>query len=382
MCLTVAGKKSGIKGYNNMRTLQSVSRPTEWQTFAGLVLLVVVAISLCANAASASNRIPRWATPLRVPAKPHPALSAHDVSLIISGPVSITSGSEMAVRVKLSNKGQKFFSIVDLVPPWVNFPGTWCWGPAPGQPSRVLRFVSGGFRGYYGGSARGGGAPSGGKYFVALPLYFSHIFDLSVPGKYKAQLAGKGMVSNVITFHVLPPKDRSSGPAIREFAAKLPRSISWGNVWHGVQIAACIKANPNADPIARVQTLFRCVGKHAASISLTGNPHIDFASRQMAGPFDSGIKAIDGKPAPLTAYGKLLANRSRKHLPTAQTYTLKPGVVYTYWRRLVLNREFDLSMYGPYRFSAQLHGTELKTAPVIIYIGVQSRFYAHWKMPK
>ncbi len=63
----------------------------------------------------------------------------------------------------------------------------------------------------------------------------SHIFDLSVLGKYEAQLAGMGMVSNVIKFQVLPPDDRPA--ALIRIAAcgicgsDIPRAFA-GKAYH------------------------------------------------------------------------------------------------------------------------------------------------------
>ncbi|MGC8541749.1 MAG: hypothetical protein ACP5QA_14130 [Phycisphaerae bacterium] len=318
-----------------------------------------------------------------IPSAPRRPKTARGGTLIISAPRTATADRRIDIGIMLINHGKQPIRTIRSRWSWMQFPQAWCWGSGR-VPARFLREVGQGFRGdqYVGGSFMLTSVPPGRRY-AFTPLNFSHIFDLSVPGKYKAQLAGMGMISNVIKFRVLPPNDKSNGPAIREFAAKLPAGFTWGNPRRGVQIGTYVKTNPGiADPIARVQILFRCAGKNAATISLVGNPHIDFAKRDMAGPFDTVIKAIEGNPVPLTAYGKLLANRHRKHPPAAKGYTLKPGVVYTYWRHLVLNREFDLSVYGPYRFSARLHGTGLESARTIIYVGVQSRFYTHFKMPE
>lgn len=244
----------------------------------------------------------------------------------------------------------------------------------------MLRFVRNGYRRVLVGSAVRINIGPGHSYALS-PIDFSHIFDLTTPGKYEAQLAGMGMISNVIKFRVLPPKDKPDGSAIEFFALKAPKQAAWGSPHNGVQMAAYIKNNPGiADPVAQVRILFRCAGKHAAAISLTGNPNVDFAQRDMIGPFHT-IKAIDGKPVPLTAYGKLLAGQHNQP-PPAKAYTLKPGMIYSYWRPLVLNREFDLSVYGPYQFSTTLHGATLETASDIIYVGVQARFYKHFKMPQ
>ncbi len=320
-----------------------------------------------------------WAAPY-VPTRPRRVRTAAGARLVITGPGSFVSGERGFVGVTVDNRGRKFIHIPGFVPTSTTFPGVWCWRRGPLLPVMMLRWERDGYRMPYGGSETFSGALPDHR-FSPPPINYSRIFDLSVPGKYEAQLAGKGMISNVIKFRVLPPKDKTSGPALLDFAAKLPKSLLWGKVWNGVQIAAYVENNPGiADPIAHVRMLLRCAGKHAATISLTGNPHIDFARRNMVGPFHT-VRTIDGKPVPLTAYGKLLASRHNQP-PPAKQYTLRPGIVYTYWRRLVLNREFDLSVYGPYRFSTRLDGTGLKTAPSIIYVGVQARFYKHVKIPE
>ncbi len=360
-----------------------------WTAIPAVFTLVVACSRLIGTApmnspAMAAGAVPNhwvgaWAAPQtpRVPRKP---VLFNGVRCTITGPREISSGKIMDVEITVINHSARPIGIPGQIQPWLVFPGTWCWGPNNILPAPLLRYVMDGYRAPEVGSRMASAAMPRESFRMPLPLSFSHIFDLSVPGKYQAQLAGMGVVSNVIKFRVLPPRDKPNGPAVREFPAKLPKGFAWGSGWHSVQMAAYVKSNPGiANPMARVQILFRCAGKHAATISLTGNPHIDFARRKMIGPFHT-FKAIDGKPVPLTAYGRLLADH-RQSTATAKAYTLKPGVIYTYWRPLVLNREFDLSVYGPYEFSARLHGAELKTAPATMYVGVQSRFYKHLKIP-
>ena len=360
---------------NTAASLRGRHPRSYWPTIAPTGVLIVAAVC-CMGLAAA---LP-WAAP-RCPPVPMKAKAAHGVNLSISGPYRAALLGPVNFRVTVTNHGKRVLSLSEGDPIWLQFPGTWCWGPGTFRPTRFLREVGGGYRLPHALFASiEESVPPGGRCVLGL-LDFSHIFDLSVPGKYEAQLAGMGMVSNLIKFRVLPPKNRPDGPAIDFFSSKTPKQAAWGNAWHGVQIAAYVESNPGiADPIARVRILFRCAGKHAATMSLTGNPSIDFARRNVIGPFHT-IKVIDGKPAPLTAYGKLLVSRHNQP-PPAKRYMLKPGVVYTYWRPLVLNREFDLSVYGPYEFSTRLHGAELKTAPVTIYVGVQSRFYKHLKIPR
>ncbi|MGC8561375.1 MAG: hypothetical protein ACP5O1_11935 [Phycisphaerae bacterium] len=291
----------------------------------------------------------------------------------------------MEIRITVVNGGRHFMLIPGLVPPEFDFPSYWCWGPnRPLAPTALLQYTTYKSAFPWGGSEKRSGAMPHQRYTLRSPLRLSKFFDLSVPGGYEAQLAGMRMVSNVIKFRVLPPKVRPDGPAITRYHTTAPGfAAAWGAARDGVQIAAYVRSNPGlADPTARVRILFRCTGKHAATVSMTGNPHIDFARRKVIGPFRTIVKAIDGKPAPLTAYGKLLAGRHWTHPPATKAYTLRPGIVYTYWRPLVLNREFDLSVYGPYKFSTRLHGTDLKTAPIIIYVDVQSRFYRNSGLPR
>ena len=327
----------------------------------------------------------------KIPLSPLHSKVFGGLRLRITGPRHIISGEPMLVNIIVTNHGRRSVRIDRGVPVLQQFPHSWCWGPGKISATHFLRVVAAGNRGgppaaSYGRSV--GYLSPGHTTTLWPPLNLSHVFDLSVPGKYKTQLAGKGSVSNLISFRVLPAGDKPIGPAIREIPVRLTKDIPWGDAWHGVQIAAYIKTNRNSDSVARARVLFRCAGKNDATISLVGNPHIDFARRDLAGPIPFGEKAADVKPVPLTAYGKQLGARDRKNPPRSKAYTLKPGILYTYWRRLVLNREFDLSFYGPYPFSTRLHGTQLRTAPLIIYVGVQSWMYnqkslerslAHWK---
>jgi hypothetical protein len=287
----------------------------------------------------------------------------------------------MPVRITVANKGPDDIPVVGLVPPWVNFPETWCWGPGSLVPAPILRWVDGGYRNYYAGSAKSGGARPGASYALSLPLDFSHIFDISVPGRYKAQLAGMGMISNVIKFRVLPPNNKPTGPAIMLRGGPAPKFvISWGPARNGIQLAAYAKLNPNGSREIRVHLFVRNVAHNARPIRLTGNPEVDFAKCRVVGPCFGHVRLgplyrrINNQPAPLTAYGKLMVKRNWGH-PERRIYTLQPGRLYEYWRPLLLNRRFDLSVYGPYRFSARLAGTRLKTGKLIIYVGVQPREY-------
>ncbi len=239
------------------------------------------------------------------------------------------------------------------------------------------------------------GAMPGQRYTLSLPLNFSHIFDISVPGQYKAQLAGMGMISNVINFRVLPPNNKPAGPAITWYPAKPPRfTTAWGAVRDGLQIAAYVKFDPNGNQTVRVHLFFRDVGHKPRMIRLTGNPELDFAHCRTIGPcFGNGphlgspYPRINYQPTPLTAYGKRIAKKHFGHL-RRRTYTLGAGKLYEYWRPLLLNRRFDMSVYAPYQFSTRLAGTHLKTGTLTIYVGVQPRAYdrklferwlANWK---
>jgi hypothetical protein len=190
-----------------------------------------------------------------------------------------------------------------------------------------------------------------------------------------------GMISNVIKFRALPPNNKPAGPAIMLRGSPAPKFvISWGAVRHGIQLAAYAELNPNGSRRVRVHLFFRNVAHRPRTIRLSGNPEVDFAKCRVVGPcFGQGrlgplYRRINNQPAPLTAYGKLMVKKNWGH-PAWRAYTLQPGQLYEYWRPLLLNRRFDLSVYGPYRFSARLAGTRLKTGTLTIYVGVQPREY-------
>lgn len=345
----------------------------------GQAMLIILAISL--SGAAACGAAP-WAIP-HTPRVPHAPQSVGGVSLSISIIGSTTIGNGVGFRVTLVNHSARPFhppAVADLLPPWFAFPGTWCWRLPRVTPAPLTRYVGSGFRGGAEGSRIPVLVPAHASYTFLLPLALSHIFDLSVPGKYEVQLAGLGLISNVVKFRVPPPRRRPTGPAIRKFTVAPLVGVTWGKPWHGLEASAYVNVTPwTANPTARVQILFRCVGRHPAAVSLTGNPQIDFRQRRVTGPFHT---AAQSGPAPLTAYGKLLAKADRTISPSAKVYTLEPGTVYAYWRPLVLNREFDLSLYGPYRFTARLGSTSLRTAPETVYVGVRPRRYGGEKRPQ
>ena len=322
---------------------------------------------------------PPWAAP-HVPPGPRRVTRAHGATLRISNPGHIVSGQKVRCRITVINHGNRFVLIPGLVSSWRNFPGTWCWGPGNRFATRMLRFVRGGYRRPLPGSEMRSGALPGQSY-NAGQANFSHIFDLTIPGRYEAQLAGMGMISNVITFRVLPPNNKPTGPAIMLRGGPAPKFvISWGPARHGIQLAAYAKLNPNGSRRVRVHLFFRNVAHNARTIRLTGNPEVDFAKCRVVGPCFGNVRLgplysrINNQPAPLTAYGKLMVKRNWGH-PERRIYTLQPGRLCEYWRPLLLNRRFDVSVYGPYRFSARLAGTRLKTGTLTIYVGVQPREY-------
>lgn len=316
-----------------------------------------------------------------VPRKPAKPMVAHGATLEISGPKAISSGASMPVRISIVNRGLREVPVIGLIPPWVNFPGNWCWGPKLGSRTTVLRNVRGGFRSFVSGSAMASGALPGKSFTVSLPLNLAHVFDLSLPGKYEAQIAGLDMVSNVIKFRVLSPNDKPVGSILPEVTA-VPKNILWGQRWHGVQIAAYAELNPGvAEPIMRVHLFFRCAGKRVATLRLTGNPPDDFLRCALRGPYLGRsynqilkYRRINGQPVPMTAFGRKLATAPAKG-PVKKSYTLLPRKAYTYWAPLVLNRWYDLSYYGLYRFRAKLAGTGLMSGAIPLYVGVQPRVY-------
>ncbi|MGC9261083.1 MAG: hypothetical protein ACP5I8_13540, partial [Phycisphaerae bacterium] len=133
-----------------------------------------------------------WAKP-HIPSSPVSARTSGGGTLEISGPGEVASGGTLRLRVTLVNRGGRFLPLAGSVPVWLNFPGTWCWGPNTVRATRLLRSVGEGYRTPQFTSRVAAGAPPGARYAL-VPLNVSHIFDLSLPGKYKAQLAGMGMI--------------------------------------------------------------------------------------------------------------------------------------------------------------------------------------------
>ncbi len=325
---------------------------------------------------------PAWAAP-HIPTRPMPAHPANGVILRISADQHSVTGEEVRLKITITNRTVRplFIGRGDSFPSWSIFPGTWCWGPENLSPASLLRFVGATFRSPSPGSAvREGISPN--QSYSADPIDFSHIFDLSVPGKYEAQLAGMGMVSNVIKFQVLPPNNKPPGPAITRYPGKAPRFTTvWGGIHGGLQIAAYVKFDPNGNRTIRVHLFFRNVAHSARTIRLTGNPELDFAHCRTVGPcFGNSAhlgplyRRINNQPVPLTAYGKRIAKEHSGHLRW-HTYTLGVGKLYEYWRPLLLNRRYDLSVPGPYKFSTRLANTRLHTGVMTIYVGVQPRAY-------
>ncbi|MGC9261653.1 MAG: hypothetical protein ACP5I8_16435 [Phycisphaerae bacterium] len=142
-----------------------------------------------------------------------------------------------------------------------------------------------------------------------------------------------------------------------------------------------MKFNPNGSQEVRVHLFFRNVAHNARTIRLTGNPEVDLAHCRTVGPYfgkgarlGSLYRRINNRPAPMTAYGKRMAkeNLTAGH---RRAYTLGAGKLYEYWRPLLLNRRYDLSIPGPYKFSTRLTGTHLRSGTMTIYVGVQPRAY-------
>ncbi len=324
---------------------------------------------------------PAWVAP-RVPPKPAQPVADHGARIHISSSQRLASGLAVPVKIMVSNHGVRpiFIPVGAAFPSWTDFPGTWCWGPSARSGTTLFRWVRDGYRRPQSGSAaRILVAP--GRRYLSQSINLSRIFDLTIPGRYEAQLSGMGMISNVIKFRVLPPNNKPTGPAIMLRGSPAPKFvISWGPARHGVQLAAYAKLNPNGSREIRVHLFVRNVAHNARTIRLTGNPEVDFAKCRVVGPCFGHVRLgplyrrINNQPAPLTAYGKLMVKRNWGH-PERRIYTLQPGRLYEYWRPLLLNRRFDLSVYGPYRFSARLAGTRLKTGTLIICVGVQPREY-------
>jgi hypothetical protein len=323
----------------------------------------------------AARRAPRFS--LNIPPAPEQPTSRHGLSIYIIGPKKILSGHAMHLKVGEINHRSHTVLTGAFPPAWALFPGTWCWGPDTMKPTALTRFVKGGQRSYGGGSMILLRIKPGGRHWIAA-MNLSHSFDLSAPGRYEAQLSGRGMVSNVITFRVLAPDNNPGIPALKLFASKPGVQVSWGSPWHHIEIGIYGRLDPRQDrTFSMVHVLIRNIGNQSRTIKLTGCPECDFIHRRVIGlfgeghpgpfalgyllPFDRESADTYFTPAPRTAYGKRMAMR-RRHPPPELTYTISPGTTYIYRKPLAISRDFDLSVYGTYHFSTQLRGTPLRTA--------------------
>ena len=323
---------------------------------------------------------------LTVPRSPQPPRSVHNAILMIVGPSAIVSGEKLDVHITVVNHGRHFILISGLVPSDYLFPSTWCWGPGPAYTRTTLfRNAPINFAMPQAGSVKRSGAMPGQRHRLRIPINFSHIFDLTMPGRYEAQLAGLGMVSNVIKFRVLPPNLKPRGAALLPRAGAAPQFVTaWGKPRRGVQMGAYWKFNTNGSRVVRVRMLFRVVGHAPRSVRLCGNPEVDFVKFRLTGPMFKSVHAlasplarIANRPPPPSAYGHWLSAHggAMKASVRWKRYHLTPGKIYQYWRPVVLNRRYDLSVPGPYRFSARLSGSHLTTGTVTVYSYVQPRSF-------
>ena len=362
--------------------------------FAGLISTVVagrytlgspaVAAASAHLAGARPGAVP-WSAP-RVPRVPRRPASNGGASCEIFCPERTISGRALALRIEVINSGKRFKGVPGHVPPWLEFPGTWCWGPTRTSPTPLLRYVRDGYRGPPALISRiASGAVPGHAYALPLTLSLSHIFDLSVPGKYKVQIAGLGMISNAIRFRILPPRLALSGPALATLKGPVPEFVTaWGKPHDHLQMAAYWRFNPDGSRVVRVRVLFRVVGHTARSIRLCGNPEVDFAKCKVVGPMFKNVHILAGRfarianrPAPPSAYGHWLVTQGRAMRASARwkRYRTSPGKIYQYWRPMVVNRRYDLSVPGPYTFSARLAKSQLETGTLTVYSFVQPRGY-------
>ena len=348
-------------------------------TVAILEALIPTALAVSEAKIPLSTQASAFSAP-KTPLKPRQPQAA-GAAVQISAAPQIESGGTVWINIDIANHALLPFAIGigPGFPSWASFHGTWCWGPRRHLPTMLLRLDRERYRLLIGGSCARITIDKGRSASIP-PINFSRIFDLTIPGRYQAQLAGRGMISNVVKFRVLPPKLVPTGPAIVKWVAQPGvnlKNARWGVPWHGIRMAAVAYNNParSCDPLARVVLLFRCAHDEAETFHLTGNPEIDFSHCNLAGPYRCSFKAIEGKPVPPTAYGKLLAGRHWSPTPKAKAFKLRPGIVYAYWRPLLLNRRFDLSVYGPYRFSTRLAGTRLRSRTIALFVGVAAFWY-------
>lgn len=320
-----------------------------------------------------------------VPPAPRRPKSANGAICQISTVPSRQSGNTVPIQIAVVNRGHHTLNLADHVPPWLNFHGTWCWGPPNMGRTPFCRILRRGLRGIGPLGIMLVPLKPGGKWRFMLPLNLSHIFDLTMPGEYETQIAGLGMISNAIRFRILPPRLARSGPALATLKGSVPEFVTaWGKPHDHLQMAAYWRFNPDGSRVVRVRVLFRVVGHTARSIRLCGNPEVDFAKCKVVGPMFKNVHILAGRfarianrPAPPSAYGHWLVTQSRAMRASARwkRYRTSPGKIYQYWRPMVVNRRYDLSVPGPYTFSARLAKSQLETGTLTVYSFVQPRGY-------
>ncbi len=147
-------------------------------------------------------------------------------------------------------------------------------------------------------------------------------------------------------------------------------------------VAKAIPAKGGGMPVLLRVWLY--TGANPLSVSLTGNPLVDFRPTKVDGPDGRqgyGLvktpKPHDGplpnwKPVPLTAYGTWLTKHAPAKKLRAKTYVLKPHMVYQYTVPVNLSCRFDMTLPGnwggSYHVRLQLAHSKLRTAWISVHV--------------
>lgn len=202
-----------------------------------------------------------------------------------------------------------------------------------------------------------------GKRFY-MPNTREQSFNDRFPG---AQRLAK-LQSNTLTFVVQHPYSHVPPDALASVTTPPPNSGS------GKAQKLSFETLPPSGPRPILLNVYLRTGKKPARFRLTGNPLIDFAGTQVAGPDGVNGDHLITKPkphygpipnwkaVPLTAYGKWLSKHKLSLNDKEKDYTLKPGVLYKYAVSVNLPCQFDMSIPGVYHVRLKLAGTSVKSA--------------------